>query len=50
MNIWPIAELVPHAGDMILVDEVLRNHHPFADSCRWLIQSGRRQHARLGRH
>lgn len=23
MNIWPIAKLVPHAGDMILVDEVL---------------------------
>lgn len=23
MTIWPIAELVPHAGDMILVDEVL---------------------------
>ncbi|GLK92052.1 hotdog family protein [Pseudomonas turukhanskensis] len=23
MNNWPIAELVPHAGDMILVDDVL---------------------------
>lgn len=24
MNDWPIAELVPHAGDMILIDRVLR--------------------------
>jgi predicted hotdog family 3-hydroxylacyl-ACP dehydratase len=24
MNIWPVAELVPHAGDMILIDEVTR--------------------------
>jgi predicted hotdog family 3-hydroxylacyl-ACP dehydratase len=23
LSLWPIAELVPHAGDMILVDEVL---------------------------
>lgn len=23
MNLWPIAELVPHAGNMILLDEVL---------------------------
>ncbi|MEK1907295.1 MAG: hotdog family protein [Pseudomonas sp.] len=27
MSLWPIAELIPHAGDMILIDEVLR----FAD-------------------
>ncbi|MCG4452320.1 hotdog family protein [Pseudomonas sp. MMS21-TM103] len=24
MSLWPIAELLPHAGDMILLDEVLR--------------------------
>jgi predicted hotdog family 3-hydroxylacyl-ACP dehydratase len=24
MNQWPIAELLPHAGDMILIDRVLR--------------------------
>jgi predicted hotdog family 3-hydroxylacyl-ACP dehydratase len=24
MSQWPIAELIPHAGDMILVDQVLR--------------------------
>lgn len=24
MSVWPVAELVPHAGDMILIDEVLR--------------------------
>lgn len=24
MSDWPIAELVPHAGDMILIDQVLR--------------------------
>jgi predicted hotdog family 3-hydroxylacyl-ACP dehydratase len=24
MKQWPIAELVPHAGDMILIDQVLR--------------------------
>lgn len=23
MSLWPIAELLPHAGDMILIDEVL---------------------------
>ncbi|MFB4368334.1 MULTISPECIES: 3-hydroxylacyl-ACP dehydratase [unclassified Pseudomonas] len=23
MSVWPVAELVPHAGDMILIDEVL---------------------------
>ena len=23
MSLWPIAELLPHAGDMILLDEVL---------------------------
>ncbi|UVE18273.1 hotdog family protein [Pseudomonas sp. LS44] len=23
MNTWPIAELLPHAGDMILIDELL---------------------------
>ncbi|MCU1718387.1 hotdog family protein [Pseudomonas sp. 5P_3.1_Bac2] len=23
MNIWPVAELVPHAGDMILIDQVI---------------------------
>jgi len=27
MNQWPIAELIPHAGNMILIDQVLR----FAD-------------------
>ena len=24
MSPWPIAELIPHAGDMILIDQVLR--------------------------
>lgn len=24
MNLWPIAELLPHSGQMILLDEVLR--------------------------
>lgn len=24
MSLWPIAELIPHAGNMILIDEVLR--------------------------
>ena len=24
MNLWPVAELVPHAGDMILLDQVHR--------------------------
>ncbi|MGE8496640.1 MAG: hotdog family protein [Pseudomonas sp.] len=24
MSLWPIAELLPHAGDMILIDQVLR--------------------------
>ena len=24
MSQWPIAELIPHAGDMILIDQVLR--------------------------
>ena len=24
MSHWPIAELIPHAGDMILIDQVLR--------------------------
>lgn len=24
MNQWPIAELIPHAGDMILIDRMLR--------------------------
>jgi predicted hotdog family 3-hydroxylacyl-ACP dehydratase len=24
MSKWPIAELIPHAGDMILIDQVLR--------------------------
>ncbi len=39
MNVWPIAELVPHAADMILVDEVLS----FADEdvhTRLVVRAG----------
>lgn len=31
MTTWPIASLLPHAGDMILIDEVLAHD---ADSLR----------------
>jgi predicted hotdog family 3-hydroxylacyl-ACP dehydratase len=27
MNLWPVAELLPHSGNMILLDELLRFGH-----------------------
>ena len=33
MSLWPIAQLLPHAGDMILLDEVLRFDDETVETC-----------------
>jgi len=33
MSLWPIAELLPHAGDMILIDQVLRFGEDDVETC-----------------
>lgn len=40
MSLWPIADLLPHAGDMILIDEVLRFGDEDVETCLTVRPAG----------
>jgi predicted hotdog family 3-hydroxylacyl-ACP dehydratase len=51
---WPLAELLPHAGDMILIEQILASMKsrstPASPSSPTACSANRRQPAGLGRH